>query len=101
VKKLRAGPSANKTLAFCGEYEISSSVLSAGHAQIAAGLASAGSRTPAPSNRGLVGAALNEILPADCKLNSNTLPKIKMPNRDRFIPEPEFRKMSMGSWRMD
>ena len=36
--------------------------------------------------------SLNGILPADGKLDKETLPKIKMPNRDGFIPEPEFRK---------
>src|ERR1700730_6391170 len=35
---------------------------------------------------------LNGILPADGKLDKETLPKIKMPNRDGFIPEPEFSK---------
>jgi S-disulfanyl-L-cysteine oxidoreductase SoxD len=35
--------------------------------------------------------SLNGILPADGKLDKETLPKIKMPNRDGFIPEPEFR----------
>ena len=35
---------------------------------------------------------LNGILPADGKLDKEILPKIKMPNRDGFIPEPEFRK---------
>jgi cytochrome c len=34
---------------------------------------------------------LNGILPEDATLDKNTLPKIKMPNRDGFIPEPEFR----------
>ena len=37
---------------------------------------------------------LNGILPADGKLDKVTLPKIKMPNRDGFIPEPEFRKIT-------
>jgi cytochrome c len=37
---------------------------------------------------------LNGILPADGKLDKETLPKIKMPNRDGFIPEPEFRKIT-------
>lgn len=35
--------------------------------------------------------SLNGILPADGKLDQDSLPKIKMPNRDGFIPEPEFR----------
>jgi mono/diheme cytochrome c family protein len=34
---------------------------------------------------------LNGILAADGKLDKESLPKIKMPNRDGFIPEPEFR----------
>jgi mono/diheme cytochrome c family protein len=38
--------------------------------------------------------SLNGILPADGKLDKNTLPNIKMPNRDGFIPEPEFRKIT-------
>jgi hypothetical protein len=37
---------------------------------------------------------LNGILPADGKLDKETLPKIKMPNRDGLIPEPEFRKIT-------
>jgi S-disulfanyl-L-cysteine oxidoreductase SoxD len=37
---------------------------------------------------------LNGILPADGKLDKETLPTIKMPNRDGFIPEPEFRKIT-------
>jgi cytochrome c len=35
---------------------------------------------------------LNGILAADSKLDRETLPKIQMPNRDGFIPEPEFSK---------
>jgi cytochrome c len=35
---------------------------------------------------------MNGILPADGKLDKEILPKIKMPNRDGFIAEPEFRK---------
>jgi S-disulfanyl-L-cysteine oxidoreductase SoxD len=38
--------------------------------------------------------SLNGILPADAKLDKTTLPTIKMPNRDGFIPEPEFRKVT-------
>jgi S-disulfanyl-L-cysteine oxidoreductase SoxD len=38
--------------------------------------------------------SLNGILPEDGKLDKETLPKIKMPNRDGFIPEPEFRKIT-------
>ncbi|MCA1457651.1 c-type cytochrome [Bradyrhizobium sp. BRP22] len=33
---------------------------------------------------------LNDILPPDGKLDRDSLPKIKMPNRDGFVPEPEF-----------
>jgi cytochrome c len=36
--------------------------------------------------------SLNGILPADGKLDKESLPKIKMPNRNGFIPEPEFLK---------
>jgi cytochrome c len=38
--------------------------------------------------------SLNGISPADAKLDNNSLPKVKMPNRDGFIPEPEFRKIT-------
>jgi hypothetical protein len=34
--------------------------------------------------------SLNGIVPEDGKLDKETLPKIKMPNRDGFIPEAEF-----------
>jgi cytochrome c len=34
--------------------------------------------------------SLNGIVPADGKLDRESLPKIRMPNRDGFIPEPEF-----------
>lgn len=33
---------------------------------------------------------LNGILPADGKLDRDSLPKIRMPNRDGFVPDPEF-----------
>jgi cytochrome c len=33
---------------------------------------------------------LNGILPADGKLDRDNLPKVRMPNRDGFVPEPEF-----------
>jgi cytochrome c len=33
---------------------------------------------------------LNDILPADGKLDRDSLPKIQMPNRDGFVPDPEF-----------
>jgi cytochrome c len=36
---------------------------------------------------------LNGILADDAMLHQNSLPKIKMPNRDGFIPEPEFRNI--------
>jgi cytochrome c len=38
--------------------------------------------------------SLNGILPPDGELDKTTLPTIKMPNRDGFIPEPEFRKIT-------
>ena len=38
--------------------------------------------------------SLNGILPEDGMLDTATLPKIKMPNRDGFIPESEFRKIT-------
>ena len=34
--------------------------------------------------------SLNGILPADGKLDRENLPKVRMPNRDGFVPEPEF-----------
>jgi S-disulfanyl-L-cysteine oxidoreductase SoxD len=34
--------------------------------------------------------SLNGILPADGKLDRDSLPKVKMPNRDGFVPRPEF-----------
>ncbi|MBY0610965.1 MAG: cytochrome c [Beijerinckiaceae bacterium] len=34
--------------------------------------------------------SLNGILPADAKLDQATLPKIRMPNRDGFVPDREF-----------
>jgi len=34
--------------------------------------------------------SLNGILPADGKLDKASLPNVKMPNRDGFIPEAEF-----------
>jgi cytochrome c len=41
--------------------------------------------------------SLNGIVPADGKLDKQSLPKIKMPNRDGFIPEPEFNIKSSGN----
>jgi S-disulfanyl-L-cysteine oxidoreductase SoxD len=35
--------------------------------------------------------SLNGVLPADGKLDQDSLPKIKMPNRDGFIPDPVFK----------
>ncbi len=40
--------------------------------------------------------SLNGLLPADVNLDKETLPKIKMPNRDGFIPDPEWRKFLRG-----
>lgn len=34
---------------------------------------------------------LNGILPADGKLDRESLPKVKMPNRNGFIPDPVFK----------
>ena len=34
--------------------------------------------------------SLNGIVPADGKLDRESLPKIKMPNRSGFVPDPEF-----------
>ena len=34
--------------------------------------------------------SLNGILPADGKLDRDSLPKVMMPNRDGFVPRPEF-----------
>jgi S-disulfanyl-L-cysteine oxidoreductase SoxD len=34
--------------------------------------------------------SLNGILPADATLDRDSLPKIKMPNRDGFVPDPNF-----------
>lgn len=34
--------------------------------------------------------SLNGILPSDGKLNRDSLPKIRMPNRDGFLPDPNF-----------
>jgi S-disulfanyl-L-cysteine oxidoreductase SoxD len=37
--------------------------------------------------------SLNGILAPDGKLDKDTLPKVKMPNRGGFIPDPEFSKV--------
>lgn len=34
--------------------------------------------------------SLNGIVPPDGKVDKDSLPKIEMPNRDGFIPDPEF-----------
>jgi cytochrome c len=34
--------------------------------------------------------SLNGIVPADGKLDKDSLPKVQMPNRNGFMPEPEF-----------
>src|SRR5258708_24470000 len=34
---------------------------------------------------------LNEILPADAKLDKDSLPKVKMPNRDGLIPDAVYK----------
>lgn len=41
--------------------------------------------------------SLNGILPEGGKLDKETLPKIKMPNRDGFTPDPEWRKFLSGA----
>jgi cytochrome c len=41
--------------------------------------------------------SLNGLVPEDGKLDKETLPKIKMPNRDGFIPDPAWRKFLSGS----
>jgi hypothetical protein len=40
--------------------------------------------------------SLNGILPADGKVDRQSLPNIKMPNRDGFIPDPEFDPWRIG-----
>lgn len=39
----------------------------------------------------------NGLLPDDAKLDATTLPAIRMPNRDGFVPEPEFRHIIRSS----
>jgi cytochrome c len=34
---------------------------------------------------------LNDIVPADATLDRTSLPRVKMPNRDGFVPDKEFR----------
>jgi cytochrome c len=38
--------------------------------------------------------SLNGIVPEDAKLDKDTLPKVKMPNRDGFVPVAEFRNFT-------
>ena len=38
--------------------------------------------------------SLNGILPKDAALDQDSLPKVEMPNRDGFVPEPEFRTIT-------
>ena len=38
--------------------------------------------------------SLNGILPTDANPDRDSLPKAEMPNRDGFIPEPEFRNIT-------
>jgi mono/diheme cytochrome c family protein len=38
--------------------------------------------------------SLNGILPENGSLDKESLPKIKMPNRNGFIPDPEFKKIT-------
>ena len=38
--------------------------------------------------------SLNDILPVDGKLDRQTLSKVRMPNREGFIPESEFRSFT-------
>ena len=40
--------------------------------------------------------SLNGILPADGKVDRENLPNIKMPNRDGFVPDPEFDPRRIG-----
>ena len=40
--------------------------------------------------------SLNGIVPEDGKLDKETLPKIKMPNRDGFVPDPAWRRFLSG-----
>jgi cytochrome c len=40
--------------------------------------------------------SLNGILPTDGKVDRENLPNIKMPNRDGFIPDPEFDPQRIG-----
>jgi len=37
---------------------------------------------------------VNGIVPADATLDRESLPKVQMPNRDGFVPEPEFRRIT-------
>jgi len=37
---------------------------------------------------------INGLLPADGALDQDSLPKVQMPNRNGFVPEPEFRHIT-------
>lgn len=41
--------------------------------------------------------SLNGILPANAALDKQSLPKVKMPNRDGFVPDPEFGAFAKGT----
>ncbi|HIE5995183.1 hypothetical protein [Burkholderia cepacia] len=36
---------------------------------------------------------LNGIVPGDARLDARTLPRVKMPNRDGFVPDPRPGKL--------
>ncbi|MGH6713869.1 MAG: c-type cytochrome [Bradyrhizobium sp.] len=40
--------------------------------------------------------SLNGILPPDGSLDRDSLPRVKMPNRDGFVPDPEFGPQKVG-----
>jgi S-disulfanyl-L-cysteine oxidoreductase SoxD len=40
--------------------------------------------------------SLHGIIPPDSKVDRASLPNIKMPNRDGFIPDPEFDPRKIG-----
>jgi S-disulfanyl-L-cysteine oxidoreductase SoxD len=42
--------------------------------------------------------SLNGILPSDAALDQTTLPQVRMPNRDGFVPEPEFIHIKHSGW---
>jgi cytochrome c len=45
--------------------------------------------------------SLNGILSEDAKVDKASLPAIQMPNRDGFVPEPEFRKITNSRMKSD